>query len=327
MNAKSARRPPAAGDRRPERSEGGFTMIETLMALLVMLIIMAGVMESLLQLSRTQTTVWNRANMHGAVRSATELLQQEVGQAGRVSLPATVTASSAVAQGSQTVTVSSSTGMFVGEQLVIDAGQNEETVTVTNVNSATSFTAVFALAHAASVPIAVLGGFATGVVPCASQALCPGSTVTTALTNGSTGAVLKLYGDVNGDGSMVYVEYVCDTTNGFLYRNMMPFTSATKPGVSPGQVLLSNIQPNPSGTPCFTYDEKTVNGTAYVVNVAISLTTQTQMKDPTTRQFQTETKALLNVAPRNVFDAWQLASIGVTDRIQPMPPTVMNLLH
>lgn len=327
MNATFDRRPFTAGSRRPERPESGFTMIETLMALLVTLIIMAGVMQSLLQLSRTQTTVWNRANMHGSVRSATELLQQEVGQAGRVSLPGAVTTSGAVSPGAQTVAVSSTAGMFAGEQLVVDAGQNEETVSVSTVDSATSFTANFALAHAASVPVTVLGGFATGVAPCATQASCPGSTVTSAFANGSTGSVLKIYGDINGDGNMVYVEYVCDTTAGFLYRNMMAFTTATKPAVTPTQILLSNILANPGGTACFTYDQKVVNGTSYVVNVAISLTTQTQIKDPTTRQFQTETKALLNVAPRNVFDAWQLASIGASGRIQVIPPSVTNLLH
>ena len=57
MNTKSDHRMSAAASRRRERSEGGFTMIETLMALLVTLIIMAGVMQSLLQLSRTQTMV------------------------------------------------------------------------------------------------------------------------------------------------------------------------------------------------------------------------------------------------------------------------------
>ena len=40
-------------------------------------------------------------------------------------------------------------------------------------------------------PSGVYGGFGTGVVP-------PG------MTNGSTGTVLKLYGDINGDGDMVY---------------------------------------------------------------------------------------------------------------------------
>ena len=36
------------------------------------------------------------------------------------------------------------------------------------------------------------------------------------MANGSTGTVLKIVGDVNGDGNMVYVEY-CDMANGLLY--------------------------------------------------------------------------------------------------------------
>lgn len=299
-------------------SASGFTLIETLVALLVLLIIMAGVMGNMLQFSRTQSTVWNRSNMHSAVRAATELLQQEVGQAGRVALPANVLMYSSAVPGVQTVTVSSTAGMFPGERLVVDAGQNEETIVLMSVDSANAFTANFLQSHNASVwgplPVSVRGGFATGVVP-------------TTMANGSTGAVLKLYGDINGDGNMVYVEYVCDTTAGNLYRNMMAFSAGTKAAPTAGQVLLSNLLPNPGGTPCFTYEEKVVNGDTYVINVAISLTTQTQQRDIVTRQFDTETKALLNVAPRNVFDAWQLASVGSTNRIQPMPATVANLIH
>ena len=79
--------------------------------------------------------------MHAGVRNATELLQQEVGQAGRIALPNTVTLGGAITTaGSATVlvnavdsagtvlnTVNGTTGMFVGEQLVIDTGSGEET--------------------------------------------------------------------------------------------------------------------------------------------------------------------------------------------------------
>jgi len=34
----------------------------------------------------------------------------------------------------------------------------------------------------------------------------------------------------------------------------------------------------------------------------------------------------LNVSPRNVFNVWQLASAGILNRVQPMPPTVTALL-
>jgi hypothetical protein len=112
-----------------------------------------------------------------------------------------------------------------------------------------------------------------------------------------------------------------------LYRNVMPFGAAVKPGLSSGLILLSNIQPNPDGASCFTYQQKTVGANTYVVNVAITLTVQTQSRDPQSHQFHKQTKALLNVSPRNVLNAWALASIGASNRIQQMPATVQNLTH
>jgi hypothetical protein len=63
-----------------------------------------------------------------------------------------------------------------------------------------------------------------------------------------------------------------------------------------------------------------------VLDVAITLTVQTEQIDPVTRQYQTETKALLNVSPRNVFNTWSLAGIGYTDRIQSTPVSLTTLL-
>jgi prepilin-type N-terminal cleavage/methylation domain-containing protein len=297
--------------------QNGFSLPELAVATTILLMISSAVTTALLQMTNQQKTIWNRTQMHGGVRSATELLQQEVGQAGRISFPGTVTLTNAVAAGAQTVAVSSTSNMFVGEQLTIDAGVNRETVTLTAVNTAANqITATFGVAHAAGSRIVVLGGFPNGIIP-------PG------VANGSSATVLKLYGDINGDGNMVYVEYTCDTVNGFLYRNMMPYNAAVKPAVTNAQVLLDRIMPNPGGTACFTYMPNplpVVNGTTYVLDVAITLTVQTQLKDPVTNQYQAETKALLNVSPRNVFDVWQLASAGNTNRVQPTPATIQALL-
>ena len=102
--------------------------------------------------------------------------------------------------------------------------------------------------------------------------------------------------------------------------------AAAKAAPTIEQVLLDNVQPNPDGTPCFTYQQKVVDGVSYVVGVAITLTVRTQDRDPITRQVQTETKALLNVSPRNVFNVWQMAGLGNTNRVQPTPATVTALL-
>jgi len=239
--------------------------------------------------------------------------------------------------------------MFVGEQLVIDpSSTNEETVTVSTVPSGTSITATFANTHPANTPVMVLGGFASGIIPPDTSSMLvfsgTGTTNTTLSsgTNGqaSSGSVLKLYGDINGDGTMYYVVYKCSpnsTGTGTLYRYVSTdVTTAT--AVGQGALLLDNLATNPADsngnvTPCFTYQTKdtpvTINGgqviETFVVNVAVTLTIQTQNKDAKTNQFQTETKALLNISPRNVFDAWELASApsGYT-RAQPMPGNVLN---
>src|SRR5436190_22781366 len=109
---------------RPIISEdSGFTLSESLVALVIMLIVATTVGRGLIQLTQSQGTIANRTEMHSGVRSATELLQQEVGQAGLISLPAPVVMQTAVGVvGSRVVTLSSVAGMFVGERLTVDTG-------------------------------------------------------------------------------------------------------------------------------------------------------------------------------------------------------------
>lgn len=306
-----------------QRRQTGFSLLETMISLVVLLAVSGIVMSGMVQLMKTQGTIANRTEMHASVRSATELLQQEIGQAGRISLPnpgVPVTLTTPVAApGTLVTSVSSAAGMFVGEQLVIDAGSNQEMVALTSVSPiGNTITATFANAHAAGAAVTVQGGFAAGIVP-------------DSIPGGSSPTVLKLFGDINSDGNMVFVEYTCDTANGFLYRNEVAFDAAVLPALDPSKILLTNVLPNPpqpNGTavPCFSYQKAsvTLGVTTYtfVTQVAVTLTEQTQNPDPQTGQFQNETKALLNVSPRNVFDAWEEASVGVVSRVQPMPPSV-----
>jgi hypothetical protein len=135
----------------------------------------------------------------------------------------------------------------------------------------------------------------------------------------------------------VYVEYFCDngdvgaSPSHNLYRNVMAYDVANKPPVSATQTLLNNVYPNPidsggAARPCFKYQWVTINGLQYVLDVAITLTVQTQQIDPITRAYQTETKALLNVSPRNVFNTWMMAGFSEMERNQSTPPSVTALL-
>jgi len=60
--------------------------------------------------------------------------------------------------------------------------------------------------------------------------------------------------------------------------------------------------------------------------VALTITVQTQMLDPQTNQYQQETKALLNITPRNVFYVWEATSLGEVPRNQPIPTNIANIM-
>ena len=329
------------------RSESGFSLPELLVATLLLMIISGIVTQALLQITQSQSTIWNRTEMHSGIRVATELLQQEVGQAGRINLPGTLTLAEAVLEADLPVPASCDAGAPTTNALIRDVasngpgddtagiyatpgpppaymlmttmdGNNSETIKIASVVSANEIQACFTKPHAVGTVLMPLGAFATGIIP------------NTGIVNGSTATVLKMYGDINSDGQMVYVEYTCDTAVGKLYRKVWDFDETVKTAVTDADVLLGNIIANPGGTDCFTYQTTSmlVQGTpfTFVLDVAITLTVETEEIDPITRQKQTETKALLNVSPRNVFNAWMLAGIGYTDRIQSTPATVTALL-
>lgn len=306
---------PLSTQRCRRSGDEGFTLIEMMVAMLVLMIVSGTVIKGVMDMADLHSTLSNRSDMHAGVRNVTELLTQEIGQAGKIALPAPVSVDALTAVGATTITVSSSTGMFVGEQLLIDTGTNAETAAITGIAGNTLTVAALEYPHDVGDPVQVPGGFAAGVVP-----------PTTA--NGSSAIKLKILGDINSDGSMVYVEYWCDTANGRLYRNSVPLSAAAKPAYTVDMVLIDNIQQNPGNpaTPCFTYQTQGAGGSTYVTDVAITLTVRTQNRDRKTGDFQSETKALLNVSPRNVFNVWQLAGLGVTNRVQPMPASVANLL-
>src|SRR5262245_41251880 len=223
---------------RRHRSTSGFSLIELLVATALLLIISSIVTTALMQMTHSQKTIWNRTEMHSGIRGATELLQQEVGQAGRVTLPGAGTiglktavnaagisspcTATAVAPwwaggtGSLVVDVTSTTGLWADAQLgiklaVLD-GNNSETITVQAIAGST-ITACFSRSHltaSAATPVTMmaLGGFAEGIIgPSPAYSISTGGVLQTGTyVNGSDRNHLKLFGEVNGDGNLVFVE-------------------------------------------------------------------------------------------------------------------------
>ena len=238
------------------RDERGFSLIELLVAMLIMLIISGAATSALLKMTSTQATIWNRTQMHSGIRGATEVLQQEVGQAGRVALPAAVTLTGAVTSPVPPPSaLSSVSGMFPANSSTIDAGSNQETVQVTAVHASPAHDhGEFSVAAPERLRLSRRSAaFQAGVVPPST-------------TNGSTGTVLKLFGDINADGNMVYIEYTCDydAGTGNLYRNSMAWNTATK---AAGDGVADPPRPtssaNPGGTACFTYQTSTMAGNGF----------------------------------------------------------------
>ena len=293
-------------------SEAGFSLIEALIAVTMMMLLVSAAMNGLNQTAKFTRVVGNRTEMHGSVRSATELMQQEIGQAGRIALPGAITLAAAVNKGANAVALSTSTGLFVGANIVVGTNDQTETVAITALNG-NSITANWTIDHLAAEPVQVFGGFGTGVVP-------------PTLANGSTGFVLKIYGDINDDGNMLYIEYSCDINAGVLYRNVMAWNAGAKPPNTAAMVILNNVIANPNNGACFTYQTEFVNPNTYVTGVAVTLSVRSQQLDVFSKQYQQATKTLLNVSPRNIFLVWSMVSIGITNRLQPIPPTITALL-
>jgi len=328
-------------------AQAGFSLVELLISLAVFLVISAMVMSFMINMTMTQGTIANRAEMHSTIRSATEILQQEISQAGRISFPTGNTTLSAAitanATTEQTVTVGNTAGMFGSTTapkilLVVGSGATEETVAarVVSYGSGGSIAAIFTKNHASGDAVLPAGSFINGIL---------------SYTNGNT---LMMFGDIHDTGSMVFVRYDCQPNaagDGKLYRREMPWDASTTNVNTnyPAEILLTNLKTNPvdstTGTavPCFTFQTKDISWTALdgvtvksataatsnpaVLNVAVTLTGRTEFKDPKTNQYQFQTKALLTVSPRNVFQAWDMATAFTGGQhVQEVPAQITALV-
>jgi type II secretory pathway pseudopilin PulG len=291
---------------------GGFTLLELVVSMAFLSVILGGVVSAISVSSQTYGRTELKSDMYENVRGVAELMAQEIGQAGLLSLPASTLAASVSASGTaQSVNVSSTTSMFVNEQVLVDAGGNEELVTLTNV-TASAISAIFSKPHAAAAPITALGAFPAGIVPQGT-------------TDGSTANVLNLFGDINADGSLVYVRYTCtpgtSAAPGTLTRSVTTITPGVNT-ISASQTLLSTIIGG-TGAVCFQYTMTSASGFTFVSNIGFTLSVQATRPDPQTGVYSQMTKSFLNLAPRNILAALELANAGITNRLQQTPANVL----
>ena len=215
--------------------------------------------------------------------------------------------------------MASSANIFVGEELTVDTGANQEVVQVKSLPGTNQVNGIFTLTHASGAPVTAEGVFPNGIL-------------TTA-----TGNTLQIFGDINANNTLAFVEYDCNPGTPSAPGTLTRSITTVAPGVTTetaSQVLLNNLVTNLSGTSCFTPSmgaggsviagNCTVGSTAFtcVTDMQIMLTVQTSEKDPLTHTFTTETKSFLNLSSRNVFCAYTIATTPspTATLLQPTPP-------
>jgi prepilin-type N-terminal cleavage/methylation domain-containing protein len=288
-----------------ENKNRGFSLLEVMISLVVLLIVTGVVFYAMAYYQRSYGSTRLRAVMHEGVRGAVDLMSQEVGQAGVLDFTTRLTSAAITASLTpQTVTLNSVSSIFVGEDLIVDTNATEESVKVTAVDAgASTITAVFNLSHAANTIIRASGVFPQGIL------------------SSSTATELRIFGDINADGNITYVKYVCNPSAGTLSRSMTVVTPGTTTA-NASEVLVSDLIPNPGSTPCFQYTSKTAGPYTFVTSVAITLSARSSKLDPQTKQYATMTKSFVNLAPRNVLLGLALALSGSEVRLQPTPPNI-----
>ena len=273
-----------------------------MIAMTILLVVLGTVLSVLSKYQQTYVGQQEQAGVQLGVDSALELMSQEIAQAGEVGFtPQTLSASIVASPLAQSAPISSTASLFVGEQLLVDTGAAQELVTVQGVGQG-SFTGIFTQNHVADAPVTALGVFGTGVL------------TTTA------GNTLDLYGDINADGTLVFVEYDCNTATGELTRSVTPVGNATQAAAQP---LLTGLAANPGGTPCFQFQTVPFGGVTYVTAVKVTLTDQSAQANPQTGAPATMT-ASLTIAPKNVLRALSFAEMTPprTDLLEPTPAGV-----
>jgi prepilin-type N-terminal cleavage/methylation domain-containing protein len=319
----------------------GFTLMELLVSLAVFLVISAAVLGSMMDAQRRHRSEELHASLQDKMRAAMEMMVQEIGQAG---LPASgvdvnglaepianiVHPSAALNPGAdQVLTVDSVSGLYPNEFVYVDNGSSQEFQQITAISTsgtAPQITLDLNQKHSANnsagsccaaTPLYALGTIPGGILPLTdpvdSAPPTPGQ---------SSQYQLELWGDLAGNGkSLIFVKYACPTAYpGNFTRQQWDVQTGTPQTAAP-VVLLDNVidckftYPDPSTL----HTTSVGGGTQMVTSVGISLTIQSQTKDPVTGNYVTLKKSLLTIQPRNIIAADQQNQSGYTQELQPNP--------
>lgn len=312
----------------------GFSLIELLASVAILGMLMAAFFQFVDATQRQHRSNQLLAEIYQGGRNVIELMSQELQQAGynpdftpNTTLSAAVTASSTA----QSVSVTNNSGMYVGNDVIVDPTGTPEKVRITAVTTSPSppaFSGIFTAAHAS------------------------GATVTSAAQPYPTGILIppkpmqmQFYGTMRSVPH--YIEYSCfpqganrtnpcpatgtttiagTTYNLYtLYRSSTPVTFAAPATANAGYPMVDNVVATaagngPTGAPVFALQTQTLGSNTIVTRVTIALTLQTPVLDPDSGRFRTVTLRS-QVIPRDIVNSISVvAANGNNASILPATP-------
>ncbi|MHB8652610.1 MAG: PilW family protein [Terriglobia bacterium] len=339
----------AQESRRRTRWGDGFSLLELMVSIAILLVITGATFSVMSSYQKNYSTTQLQADMYMNLRGVSELMAQEIGQAGLKTTntyPQAQLTGPVAGGGFGTVPITTVVGMAVTNppmQVIVDQGQPaQETVNLSAVTTGVppTISANFANAHASGATVIIVGQgvYQNGVLPFyyppSPPAPLPPPPPPFDSTKGSTPNTLELFGDINDNGTLQYVYYSCyptpqqSTPAGTLVRSITPLP--TPGGANAPQTLLNNLVANPVNPvtgvtpPCFRLGTVTVAGATFVNTVGVTLSVQSQEKDKVTHQYLVMTKSFLNLTPRNTLGGLELTNYQLNNYLQ-SPPTGLAL--
>jgi Tfp pilus assembly protein PilW len=286
------------------KTEQGFSLLELVICMLILIPIMGAAMSLFSVGARQQTSEQGSVDVNQEARAGLEMMLTEIAQAGSHGDWITTLTSGTGGTGSQTVSVASAAGLTAGDWVEIGSGATMETIQLTAVNS-NGITAVFNFNHSSGDPVRLFAlPYASGIIPPSGMAV----------NASNTGTSLRFFGDINGNATVQYVEYIYDSANNQITRSITPIAQSTKNAAIP---FVRNVTPNSVQFMVNT------NGLGIVTSVNVAFTVQNNSSAETQNQ-QTQLSSRTTIPSAFAASAliWELQAYQGFDRMPSTPSRV-----
>jgi Tfp pilus assembly protein PilW len=285
------------------KTEAGFSLMELTVCMLILIPVMGAAVSLFSVGANQQTSEQGSIDVNQEARSALEMMTTEIAQAGSHGERATTLAGgvSALAGNERTVSVASAAGLSPGDWVDVGTGANLETVQLTAVSS-NSISAVFENDHSSGEPVRLYAfPYLAGVIPPVGLGASSSMNVTT----------LRFFGDINGDSTVQYVEYVYDSNNNQITRSITPISQTTRNQAIP---FVRNVTPN---SVQFTL---TTDSRGIVTSVNVAMTVQNNWSAKTQNQ-RTQLSSRITIPSAMAGSAllYEIWRYGGFDKLPPTP--------